>query len=130
MLPATHAAPRRRAEGYDAGLLPEVRDKVTLYSTPLGDAMPYTSLEAVIGERTTLREERLGSRLTIRVGGRSDDGVAVQLCRPAAESERDCGDGRDDDCDGLTDGADPDCRQPHPARRLLLPLAVAMMTPH
>lgn len=101
---------------------------MTLYSTPLGDAMPFTSLEAAISEHQTLREERLGSRLTVRVGARSDSGVSVQLCRPAADREQDCSDGRDDDCDGLIDGADPDCQQHHPARRLLVPQAVAATT--
>lgn len=55
------AAPRRRAQGYDSGLLDTVKDKVTLYSTSVGDAMPFTTLEAAIGPNQILRESRLGS---------------------------------------------------------------------
>ncbi|KAF8054728.1 Abcb6 [Scenedesmus sp. PABB004] len=112
----------RRAPDYDGGLLGSVRDKVTLYSTPVGDAMPFTTLEGAVGAHQMLTESRLGSRLAVWVGDAGAAGAAVRVCRPAAEREADCGDGRDDDCDGLTDGEDPDWR----ARALAAPAAPAL----
>lgn len=112
---------RRRAQGYDSGLLDTVKDKVTLYSTSVGDAMPFTTLEAAIGQNQILRESRLGSQLTVWVGSRAGEGVRVHLCRPESATEMDCGDGKDNDCDGYTDSEDTDCKSgPSTARRLLL----------
>lgn len=111
----------RRAQGYDSGLLETVKDKVTLYSTSAGDAMPFTTLEAAIGPNQILRESRLGSQLTVWVGSTAGNGVRVHLCRPEASSETDCGDGKDNDCDGYTDGEDTDCKAgPSTTRRMLL----------
>lgn len=110
----------RKGVGYDSGLLDTVKDKVTLYSTSVGDAMPFTTLEAAIGHNQILKESRLGSQLTIWVGSCAGDGVRVHLCRPETASEADCGDGRDNDCDGYTDSEDTDCKSgPTSSRRLL-----------
>lgn len=112
--------PCRRAQGYDSGLLDTVKDKVTLYSTSVGDAMPFTTLEAAIGPNQILRESRLGSQLNVWVGSRAGEGVRVHLCRPEAATESDCGDGKDNDCDGYTDKEDTECRPgPTTSRRLL-----------
>lgn len=93
---------------------------MTLYSTSVGDAMPFTILEAAVGPSQILRESRLGSQLTIWVGSRVGDAVRVHLCRPRADREVDCGNGKDDDCDGYTDFEDTDCKPgPTQARRLL-----------
>jgi hypothetical protein len=111
----------RRAQGYDSGLLDTVKDKVTLYSTSVGDAMPFTTLEAAIGPNQILRESRLGSQLTVWVGSRAGEGVRVHLCRTEAATETDCGDGKDNNCDGYTDSEDTDCKAgPSTKRRLLL----------
>ena len=111
----------RKGDGYDSGLLDTVRDKVTLYSTSVGDAMPFTTLEAAVGHNQILRESRLGSQLTIWVGSRAGNGgVRVHLCRPETASETDCSDGKDNDCDGYTDSEDTDCKTgPTSTRRLL-----------
>jgi hypothetical protein len=106
----TRARTRRSGEGFDSGLLDSVRDKVTVYSTPLGDAQPFTTLEAAVGSNQILRESRLGSNLALWVGGRTAGGMRVHLCRPEAAAETQCGDGRDNDCDGYTDADDADCR--------------------
>lgn len=110
---------RRKAQSYDIGLQETVRDKVTLYSTPVGDAMPFTTFEAAIGENQILHESRVGSKLAIWVGGTAAGGIRVHLCRPASDTEQDCGNGKDDDCDGFTDMEDPDC---HPSTRRMLGL--------
>lgn len=42
-------------------------------------------------------------------------GLQVSICRFETTTETNCWDGLDDDCDGLIDGADPDCgRAPPP----------------
>lgn len=112
--------PRRRADGYDSGLLDTVKDKVTLYSTSVGDAMPFTTLEAAVGQNQILRESRLGSQLTVWVGSRVKDAVRVHVCRPETTTETDCGDGKDNDCDGYTDTEDTDCKSGPTATRKLL----------
>lgn len=108
----------RSVQSYDSGLLDSVRNKVTLYSTAVGDAMPYTTLEAAVGPGQILRESRLGSQLTVWVGSLVGDSVRVHLCRPESATETDCADGKDNDCDGYTDGDDTDCKV-GPTRRLL-----------
>jgi hypothetical protein len=111
----------RRAQGYDSGLLDTVKDKVTLYSTTIGDSMPYTTLEAAVAPNQILRESRLGSQLTVWVGSRTGNAIRVHLCRPEADTETDCGDGKDNDCDGYTDKEDTDCKAgPTPSRKLLV----------
>lgn len=45
----------------------------------------------------------------------------MHLCRPEAATESDCGDGKDNDCDGYTDKEDTDCKTgPSTSRRLLV----------
>ncbi|KAG2447471.1 hypothetical protein HYH02_007399 [Chlamydomonas schloesseri] len=41
-------------------------------------------------------------------------GGRVGLCRFSEVTEKSCGDGQDNDCDGLIDKQDPDCTQPSP----------------
>ncbi|KAG2422742.1 hypothetical protein HXX76_015828 [Chlamydomonas incerta] len=41
-------------------------------------------------------------------------GGRVGLCRFSEVTEKSCGDGQDNDCDGLIDLADPDCTEPSP----------------
>lgn len=46
----------------------------------------------------------------------------MHLCRPEAATETACDDGRDNDCDGYTDGEDTECKQgPTSTRRLMTP---------
>ncbi|KAF6265132.1 Gametolysin peptidase M11-domain-containing protein [Scenedesmus sp. NREL 46B-D3] len=87
----------RKGASYDAGLLPSVRDKVMLYSTPGSDAMPFTTFEVAIGPNQISHESRIGSHLAIWVGSESAEGIQVNLCRPLNEHEVNCSDGRDDD---------------------------------
>jgi hypothetical protein len=109
----------RKATSYDAGLLQSVRDKVTLYSTPVGDAMPFTTFEVAVGQNQISHESRIGSHLAIWVGSESEEGVRVNLCRPLSDHEVNCSDGRDDDCDGFIDEEDSDCQTRITSRKLL-----------
>ncbi|WIA38079.1 hypothetical protein OEZ86_001448 [Tetradesmus obliquus] len=110
----------RKAASYDAGLLPSVRDKVTLYSTPVGDSMPFTTLEVAVGQNQISHESRIGSHLAIWVGSESAEGMSVNLCRPLSDHEISCSDGRDDDCDGFIDEEDSDCQARTTTSRKLL----------
>lgn len=112
--------PCRKAASYDAGLLPSVRDKVTLYSTPVGDSMPFTTLEVAVGQNQISHESRIGSHLAIWVGSESAEGMRVNLCRPLSDHEISCSDGRDDDCDGFIDEEDSDCQARTTTSRKLL----------
>lgn len=75
--------------------------------------MPMTALEGVLGEHELLQETRLGSGLAVWLGEIGETGALLHVCRPVAGREEGCSDGRDDDCDGLTDGEDPDCLPAH-----------------
>jgi hypothetical protein len=46
----------------------------------------------------------------MRVLSKNTTHISIGLCRFSATRETACVDGRDNDCDGLTDSADPDCR--------------------
>jgi hypothetical protein len=83
---------------------------VQVYSTPLGVAQPYTSWEMSIDQGQLWREARLDSRLVIRVFGYEGNNAVVGVCRSEGPRETNCGDGKDNDCDTLTDKDDPDCR--------------------
>lgn len=78
--------------------------------------MPFTTFEAAIAENQILRETRIGSNLAIWVGGVSPKGIRIHLCRPESAREEQCGDGKDNDCNGFTDSDDPHC---HPSTRKL-----------
>lgn len=62
-----------------------MKDRVTIYSTPLGDAMPFTTLEAAVGSNQILHETRMGSGLAIWVGAKTATGELRRLVIVAAE---------------------------------------------
>ncbi|GBF95823.1 hypothetical protein Rsub_08259 [Raphidocelis subcapitata] len=103
----------RRKILYDRELPPSKSgfgDRVMVYSAAADDPMPFTSWEAGIDEGQQWRETRLGSGLVVRVSKfRGNVSAEVQLCHWNEEREASCGDGLDNDCDGLADGDDPDC---------------------
>ena len=85
-------------------------DRVMVYSAAADDPMPFTSWEAGVDDGQQWREARLGSGLVVRVWKyHGNESAEVQLCRWSEEREASCGDGLDNDCDGLADGDDPDC---------------------
>lgn len=46
----------------------------------------------------------------VRLLSANETGARLSVCRYAVTIEANCGDGVDDDCDGLIDAADPDCK--------------------
>ncbi|PNH06210.1 Autolysin [Tetrabaena socialis] len=62
-----------------------------------------------------------GERWVVRQTAHGVGGGRVGVCRYSEEVETSCGDGQDNDCDGLVDWDDPDCSQPQPALPLPSP---------
>ncbi|GIL55688.1 hypothetical protein Vafri_11232, partial [Volvox africanus] len=79
----------------------------------------YNGTQAQQYSRTVLLADiQIGDTYVDRISGlvvsyrKRDDtngGVVATFCRQAAATEEICGDGLDDDCDGLADAIDPDC---------------------
>ncbi|GIL67428.1 hypothetical protein Vafri_20814 [Volvox africanus] len=58
------------------------------------------------------RDTEGGSILSVRFDSwDADTGASVRICRRASDTELNCNDGLDEDCDFLTDNEDPDCRK-------------------
>jgi hypothetical protein len=96
-----------------------------VYSVPAGDPQPYSSFEKSIAPGETYVDDRMGTGLRIYLKQIKDGAVAdVRVCYPNQEGrETSCGDGLDNDCDGLTDADDPDCQGGQYRRRLMEGLA-------
>lgn len=107
-------ARRRQRTGYDRELPTNgsFADRVTVYSASANDPQPFTSWEAGIAEGEQWREARLGSNVVVRVPKFGNGSAEVSLCHWDEERETSCSDGLDNDCDGRTDDADPDCGGP------------------
>ncbi|KAF8055403.1 Abcb6 [Scenedesmus sp. PABB004] len=72
----------RRGADYDGGLLGSVRDKVTLYSTPVGDAMPFTTLEGAV-ESAEPRKPAAAA-----AASQAADGCGLSCGRPRGQQQR------------------------------------------
>ncbi|KXZ48422.1 hypothetical protein GPECTOR_28g830 [Gonium pectorale] len=108
---------------FDGGLAPRFRRKVLVHALKSLPKEPATetSLLAVLQEGESWESPFVpfgqggtGGRLHVRVTSAGAKEAAVQLCRAAVRSESveddSCYDGLDNDCDGLVDEDDPDCR--------------------
>lgn len=51
-----------------------------------------------------------GAQYRVKLDAANTTTAVASVCRFVATTEQDCSDGVDDDCDGLVDKADPDCR--------------------
>ncbi len=72
-----------------------------------GTAVVTTEVVASSGEAASCRQD------AVQIGTRNRTHLALDLAVPVtAEAEATCNDGIDNDCDGLVDCEDPDCKAP------------------
>ncbi|KAG1679293.1 hypothetical protein FOA52_009323 [Chlamydomonas sp. UWO 241] len=78
-------------------------------SPPDGQPVETHLVASLTPEHPVWSDTALGTALTVRVTVASQYVVSFDVCRRSADTEADCHDGADDDCNGLTDLADPAC---------------------
>jgi hypothetical protein len=113
--------------GYDIGLPSEYANKINVYRWDgntydyLGYSSHLAALSMAAGSTTWSN-----SSLVVRVTGVSAAGASIAICRADGTTETSCGDGLDNDCDGLIDSADPDCRNDNPNTPKAVPATCAL----
>ncbi|KAJ9510718.1 hypothetical protein QJQ45_027657 [Haematococcus lacustris] len=106
--------------GYGNGLLIHLFDPINQRDDSDTYLMALLQPDTSKPQPVSWAELQYGSGLVVRLLGVPSNGSAtVSVCRPSATSESgaaQCGDGLDNDCDGLMDLDDPDCAafQPSP----------------
>ncbi|KAG2450776.1 hypothetical protein HYH02_004613 [Chlamydomonas schloesseri] len=89
----------------------ELTDRVSIFwypGTDPNDATVTVRL-AALAEGEVWRNDTLSLSVTRAAPAAGGAGAQVVVCRYSGDAEAECGDGLDDDCDGLVDMDDPDC---------------------
>ncbi|GIL55693.1 hypothetical protein Vafri_11229 [Volvox africanus] len=120
-----YVAVRINTQPYDLPYTAELNGNafLTVHSSNGTKAQQYsrTVLLADIQIGDTYVDRISGLVVSYRKRDDTNGGVVATFCRQAAATEEICGDGLDDDCDGLADAIDPDCNIYNPPRRLQPP---------
>jgi hypothetical protein len=111
-LPAVYLSMRSSDTLFTKSIEPKYLDNLAVHTSPYGvDDIFRTDIEPFYGLHVGESHQYSDSNITIKVEGiNGNNAVTFSFCRHSQAFETNCSNDADDDCNGLADSDDPNCR--------------------